>query len=307
MSELKHLAIIMDGNGRWAQSHNKPRREGHKAGASVVREITTWCAKHTIEYLTLYAFSTENWKRPKAEVDFLMKLLRQYLKNEKKTYLENNIRFKAIGDISSFSNPLKEMIFDLEESTQNNTNLTQILALNYGSRNEIARCFQKLLRASREGNGASGGSENLRGEKPSNENLAGLTEGFDGDFAGELGSGLAVGLMGGSPMRNGAGGSAEGKNSKGDGFCVGDTWGALEGDTARLEQAISVHLDTHFAPDVDLLIRTGGEMRISNFLLWQISYAELHFTQTFWPDFTTRELENIIAEFRTKSRRFGGL
>ena len=291
MSELKHLAIIMDGNGRWAQSHNKPRREGHKAGASVVREITTWCAKHTIEYLTLYAFSTENWKRPKAEVDFLMKLLRQYLKNEKKTYLENNIRFKAIGDISSFSNPLKEMIFDLEESTQNNTNLTQILALNYGSRNEIARCFQKLLRALRGGSLA-------RGEE---ENLTGLTEGFGGDFAGKLGSGLAVGLMG-----SGAG-NAGGENSKGSRFCAGDTWETLEENTARLEQAISVHLDTHFAPDVDLLIRTGGEMRISNFLLWQISYAELHFTQTFWPDFTTRELENIIAEFRTKSRRFGGL
>ena len=306
MSELKHLAIIMDGNGRWAQSHNKPRREGHKAGASVVREITTWCAKHTIEYLTLYAFSTENWKRPKAEVDFLMKLLRQYLKNEKKTYLENNIRFKAIGDISSFSNPLKEMIFDLEESTQNNTNLTQILALNYGSRNEIARCFQKLLRASRGCNGAIGGSENLRGEKPSNENLAGLTEGFGGDFAGELGGNLGGSLANGL-IGSGAGGSTGDKNSEGGRFCAGDTWEALEQDTAHLAQAISAHLDTHFAPDVDLLIRTGGEMRISNFLLWQISYAELHFTQTFWPDFTTRELENIIAEFRTKSRRFGGL
>ena len=296
MSELKHLAIIMDGNGRWAQSHNKPRREGHKAGASVVREITTWCAKHTIEYLTLYAFSTENWKRPKAEVDFLMKLLRQYLKNEKKTYLENNIRFKAIGDISSFSNPLKEMIFDLEESTQNNTNLTQILALNYGSRNEIARCFQKLLRASKEDSLARG----------KEENLTGLTEGFGGDFAGELENGLAVGLMGGSPMGSGEGNTGGGNSEEG-GFCAGDTWEALEQDTARLEQVISAHLDTHFAPDVDLLIRTGGEMRISNFLLWQISYAELHFTQTFWPDFTTRELENIIAEFRTKSRRFGGL
>ena len=296
MSELKHLAIIMDGNGRWAQSHNKPRREGHKAGASVVREITTWCAKHTIEYLTLYAFSTENWKRPKAEVDFLMKLLRQYLKNEKKTYLENNIRFKAIGDISSFSNPLKEMIFDLEESTQNNTNLTQILALNYGSRNEIARCFQKLLRALRGGNGASGQGQG--------ENLGGASSGdLTDEQEGNLGSGLTNGLMGGSLIE----GSTGGRNGKRSGFCTGDTWEALEGDTARLEQAISAHLDTHFAPDVDLLIRTGGEMRISNFLLWQISYAELHFTQTFWPDFTTRELENIIAEFRTKSRRFGGL
>lgn len=295
MSELKHLAIIMDGNGRWAQSHNKPRREGHKAGASVVREITTWCAKHTIEYLTLYAFSTENWKRPKAEVDFLMKLLRQYLKNEKKTYLENNIRFKAIGDISSFSNPLKEMIFDLEESTQNNTNLTQILALNYGSRNEIARCFQKLLRALREDNG--------RSEQEQGENLGGVSSGdLAGERGGNLGSGLAVGLIG-----SGAGSSTGDKNSEGGRFCAGDTWGALDEDTARLEEVISAHLDTHFAPDVDLLIRTGGEMRISNFLLWQVSYAELHFTQTFWPDFTTRELENIIAEFRTKSRRFGGL
>ena len=298
MSELKHLAIIMDGNGRWAQSHNKPRREGHKAGASVVREITTWCARHTIEYLTLYAFSTENWKRPKAEVDFLMKLLRQYLKNEKKTYLENNIRFKAIGDISSFSNPLKEMIFDLEESTQNNTNLTQILALNYGSRNEIARCFQKLLRASREGNGRSGQEQR--------ENLGGATEGFGGDLGGELGGNLGGSLTNGL-IGSGAGSSTRDKNSEGGRFCAVDTWEALDGDTARLEQAISAYLDTHFAPDVDLLIRTGGEMRISNFLLWQISYAELHFTQTFWPDFTTRELENIIAEFRTKSRRFGGL
>ena len=278
MSELKHLAIIMDGNGRWAQSHNKPRREGHNAGASVVRNITTWCARHTIEYLTLYAFSTENWKRPQAEVDFLMRLLRQYLKNEKKTYLENNIRFKAIGDISSFSNPLKEMIFDLEESTQNNTNLTQILALNYGSRNEIARCFQKLLGASKAGNSHQGEGENLTGE--SSRGLA---------------SGLIESAVGNTP-----------KNKK-DRFCAGNIWGALDGDTAHIEQAISAHLDTHFAPDVDLLIRTGGEIRISNFLLWQISYAELHFTQTFWPDFTTLELENIIADFKIKSRRFGGL
>ncbi|RDU73575.1 di-trans,poly-cis-decaprenylcistransferase [Helicobacter anseris] len=227
MNELAHLAIIMDGNGRWAQAQNKARIEGHKAGAKIVRDITIWCAKNTIEYLTLYAFSTENWKRPKAEVNFLMKLLLKYLKSEKKTYLDNNIRFKAIGDISLFNNPLKEMILDLEECTKNNTNLTQILALNYGSRDEILRCFQKIF------------------HKYTAETI--------------------------------------------------------------LEKIIQENLDTAGIPDVDLLIRTGGEQRISNFLLWQISYAELHFTQTFWPDFNTQELESIITNFKQRNRRFGGL
>ncbi len=218
----------MDGNGRWAQLHNKARREGHKAGAKIVRDITTWCAKNTIEYLTLYAFSTENWKRPKTEVDFLMKLLLKYLKSEKQTYLQNDICFKAIGDISIFSNPLKEMILELESITKNHHSLTQILALNYGGRDELTRCFKKLLQ-----------TQDL--------------------------------------------------------------------NTNHLEQTIQEHLDTHMAPDVDLLIRTGGEMRISNFLLWQISYAELYFTKTFWPDFTTKELESIIQQFKEKNRRFGGL
>lgn len=227
MNELAHLAIIMDGNGRWAQAKNKARREGHKAGANTVRDITIWCAKNTIKYLTLYAFSTENWKRPKTEVNFLMKLLLEYLKSEKKTYLDNNIRFKAIGDISLFNNPLKEMILDLEECTKNNTNLTQILALNYGGRDEILRCFKKISHRY---------SDQIISEKIIQENL----------------------------------------------------------DTAEI-------------PDVDLLIRTGGEQRISNFLLWQISYAELHFTQTFWPDFNTQELEAIIANFKQRARRFGGL
>ncbi|WP_104697500.1 MULTISPECIES: di-trans,poly-cis-decaprenylcistransferase [unclassified Helicobacter] len=228
MNPLTHLAIIMDGNGRWAQDHNKSRSEGHKAGAKIVRDITIWCAKNSISYLTLYAFSTENWKRPKKEVDFLMKLLLQYLKKEKTTYLQNQIQFKAIGDLSSFSTPLKEMILDLEECTKSFNNLTQCLALNYGSRNEIARCFKKMI----------------------------LNQSYD-----------------------------------------------LE----NLEQSIQQNLDTHNVPDVDLLIRTGGEQRISNFLLWQSSYAELYFSKTLWPNFTSKELEEIIQQYKIRNRRFGGL
>lgn len=228
MNSLKHLAIIMDGNGRWAQIHNKPRKTGHQEGAKTVRNITIWCAKNSIKYLTLYAFSTENWKRPKAEVDFLMKLLLQYLKKEKQTYLQNDICFKAIGNIEVFNNPLKEMIYELQELTKNNKSLTQTLALNYGSRDEITRACKKILE---------------------------------------------------NPPAN------------------------LE----NLEQILQNHLDTQDTPDVDLLIRTGGEMRISNFLLWQISYAELYFTKTYWPEFTSTELEAIIKEYKQKNRRFGGL
>lgn len=228
MNQLTHLAIIMDGNGRWAKFHNKSRSEGHKAGANIVRDITIWCAKNNICYLTLYAFSTENWKRPKTEVDFLMRLLLKYLKKEKKTYLQNQIRFKAIGDLTSFSTPLKEMILDLEEQTKSFSNLTQCLALNYGSRDEIARCFKKML----------------------------LNQSYNLD---------------------------------------------------NLEQSIQNNLDTFQIPDVDLLVRTGGEQRISNFLLWQASYAELYFSKTMWPDFTPKELETIIQEYKTRNRRFGGL
>lgn len=228
MNNLNHLAIIMDGNGRWAQIRNKPRKTGHQEGAKVVRDITIWCAKNSIKYLTLFAFSTENWKRPKTEVDFLMKLLLKYLKKEKSTYLQNDIRFKAIGNIEVFNNPLKDMICELEESTKMHTSLTQTLALNYGSRDEITRTFKKLLK------------------NPPQE---------------------------------------------------------LE----NLESLIAKNLDTCDFPDVDLLIRTGGEMRISNFLLWQISYAELYFTPTYWPEFNTTELSDIIKSYKKKERRFGGL
>ena len=224
----KHIAIIMDGNGRWAQNKNLKRTDGHKEGVNVVREIIQWCAKNDISYLSLYAFSTENWNRPKIEVEFLMKLLEKYLVLESKTYMDNNIRFKVIGDIDRFSPRLKNLIFDLEKSTAKNNSLTQILALNYGSRDEMARVFLKLK------------NSNL---KSKNEVL----------------------------------------------------------------NAIESNLDTANIPDVDLLIRTGGEMRLSNFLLYQSAYAELYFSKTLFPDFNTSELEAIILEYKNRIRRFGNI
>lgn len=228
-SELKHLAIVMDGNGRWAKDRGKKRIEGHKVGAKVVDHITQWCARNQIQTLTLYAFSTENWKRPKYEVDFLMKLLREYLESELPRYQEGNIRFFAIGDIQGFSTPLKEKILEVQEKTKNNTALNQVLALNYGGKNELSRVISKL-------------SNQLYNK------------------------------------------SCE-----------------------EIEKMITQNLDTVEFGEVDLFIRTGGEQRLSNFLLWQSAYAELFFTPTLWPDFTTQELEGIISNFYQRHRRFGGL
>ena len=229
----QHIAIIMDGNGRWAKQQGKKRTQGHKKGAKVGREITQWRANQKIPFLTLYAFSTENWKRPKMEIDYLMKLLEKYLKEERATYIKNNIRFRVIGDIDAFSTPLKNAIFELEHLTQNHTNLTQILALNYGSHNEIARTFLKLANSQA-------------------QRLSKLT-------------------------------------------------------AQEVAELINTNLDTATLPNVDMLIRTGGEKRISNFLLWQASYAELFFTPTLWPDFTANELDSLLSEFSQRQRRFGGL
>jgi undecaprenyl diphosphate synthase len=225
MNDLVHLAIIMDGNGRWAQRQEKNRSYGHEEGAKKVREITEYCAKIGIEYLTLYAFSTENWKRPKNEVAFLMKLLAKFLKKESHSFLENNIRFTVIGDTSKFSSSLQNEIKNLQELTSHCTGLTQILAINYGSRDEITRAINKAIKEAKEVD----------------------------------------------------------------------------------EKSFSFLLDTHNIPDVDLLIRTGGDKRLSNFLLWQSAYAELFFTKTLWPDFSSGELETIISEYKNTSRRFGAL
>lgn len=221
----QHIAIIMDGNGRWAQKRGLKRTAGHEEGAKVVKEITTHCKNIGVRYLTLYAFSTENWSRPKLEVDFLMKLLEKYFKSELSNYLKHNIRFKAIGDRSKFSKELQKIISDTEDKTSHCTGLTQILALNYGSRDEITRAVKKLY------------EKNLE-----------ITE----------------------------------KN-------------------------INSCLDTALIPDVDLLIRTSGEIRVSNYLLWQIAYAEMFFTDTFWPEFDINELNMIIDDFNQRDRRFGGV
>ena len=221
----KHIAMIMDGNGRWAKERGLNRTAGHEEGAKTVRKMTQYCSDIGIKYLTLYAFSTENWERPKLEVEFLMKLLERYLKKELEVYLKNNIKFKAIGDLNRFSKSLQKTISDTEIKTANCTGLTQVLALNYGSKNEIIRAIKKL-----------------------NEQN-------------------------------------------------------LEVNEVNLESC----LDTAGMGDVDILIRTSGEIRLSNYLLWQNAYAEMFFTQTYWPDFSESELDDIINDFIKRERRFGGI
>jgi len=224
MNKARHIAIIMDGNGRWAELKGKKRADGHEAGAKIVREITEFCSKNDdIESLTLYAFSTENWKRPRLEVEYLMKLLKKYLETELENYLQNNIRFEAIGDIRAFSKSLQQTIKNTQEKTAHCDGLVQSLALNYGAQDEILRAVNRI------------------------------------------------------------------KNHEND----------------ITEAMLKNALDCKH--DVDLIIRTGGDHRLSNFLLWQAAYAELSFTDTLWPDFTTNELEKIIKDFTKIERRFGGL
>ncbi len=216
----------MDGNGRWAAQRGLARTKGHEQGAEIIRDVTRYCAKHPeIETVTFYAFSTENWKRPKLEVDFLMRLLDRYLQKELATYQENNVKFLAIGDMKAFSSKLQERIRKTEEATRHNTDLTHILALNYGGRAEITHAVNSLIAVGKE---------------------------------------------------------------------------------EVTEADISAALQTPYS-DIDLLIRTSGEERVSNFLLWQLSYAEFYFTQTLWPDFTVEELDDIVTDFQNRNRRFGGL
>ncbi len=225
MNELNHLAIVMDGNGRWAKSRALVRTNGHEVGAAKVEEIAIFCAGEGVKTLTLYAFSTENWKRPKTEVDFLMKLLVKFLRGKREMFTSNNIKFETIGDILAFPGDVQSEISNLKELTKDASGLNLVLALNYGGRDEIVRAARACVSA---------------GEEISEENL-------------------------------------------------------------------SSRLDTARFGDVDLLVRTGGEQRLSNFLLWEASYAELAFTPTLWPDFTLGELAEIIAKYRGVKRRFGGL
>jgi undecaprenyl diphosphate synthase len=215
----------MDGNGRWAKERGLKRTAGHEEGAKTVRNITTHCSNIGVKYLTLYAFSTENWNRPRLEVEFLMKLLERYFKKELVIYLEHNVRFKAIGDLSAFSKSLQKVISNTEKKTSKCTGLTQVLALNYGSQDEILRAIKKL-------------------------------------------------------------------NDK-----------KLEVTKDNFESC----LDTAFMPDVDILIRTSGEVRLSNYLLWQNAYSEMFFVNTYWPEFSNMDIDDIISDFNSRERRFGGI
>jgi len=226
----KHIAIIMDGNGRWAKSKGKIRAFGHENGTKAVRTTVESCAKLGVEHLTLYAFSTENWKRPKLEVQTLMQLLIFSLKKEMSTLQKNNIRLNAIGDIKTLPQKVHDELIHVIDVTKSNSRMTLNLALSYGSRDELTSMVKKI------------------GEKIKNDIIS--TEKID-------------------------------------------------------ESVINQHLYTRNLPDVDLLIRTSGEQRLSNFLLWQIAYAELYFTDVFWPDFSDEDLYKAIASYQKRERRFG--
>ena len=226
----RHIAIIMDGNGRWAKGQGKLRVFGHENGTKAVRTTVETCVKLGIEHLTLYAFSTENWNRPKLEVKTLMRLLISSLKKEIDTLQKNNIRLQALGDISSMPPKVFQELIQVMEATKSNSTMTLNLALNYGSRDELTHCMREIAQKIK-------------------KNIISI-EKID-------------------------------------------------------ETVINEHLYSRNLPDVDLLIRTSGEQRISNFLLWQIAYAELYFTDVFWPDFTDQHLYEAIANYQNRERRFG--
>ena len=226
----KHTAIIMDGNGRWAEQKGMPRIFGHQNGVTAVRKIVEAASKFDIKYLTLFTFSVENWDRPRSEVDTLMGLLVQTLKDEFEDMFKNNIKLNAIGDLDSLPNEVREELYTIIESTKGNTGMTLTLALSYGGKQEIFKAVKEIS------------------EKVKNDIIC--LDNFD-------------------------------------------------------DSVINDHLYTSDLPDVDLLIRTSGEKRISNFLLWQIAYAELYFTDVYWPDFTEEDLEKAIVEYQNRERRFG--
>lgn len=226
----EHIAIIMDGNGRWAKQKGKLRVFGHENGTKSVRKVVEACARLGVANLTLYAFSTENWKRPKVEVQTLMKLLVSSLRKELKTLQKNEIRLQAIGTLEALPEKARKELLEVIEKTQNNQRMTLTLALSYGSREELKTAVREIA------------------DKVKNNIIS--PDDID-------------------------------------------------------EKLINNHLYTHDLPDVDLLIRTSGEHRISNFLLWQIAYAELYFTSTLWPDFTEEHLFEAILNYQNRERRFG--
>lgn len=232
MSVPKHVAIILDGNGRWAKSKGMPRNYGHAQGSKNVERICETAYKMGIKYLTVYAFSTENWNRPKSEVDALMTLLRNYMKTCLRTAEKNRMKVRVIGDITPLDKDIKARILELEEASRNNDGLNFQIAINYGSRNEMIRAMR------------------------------------------QMGTEIHEGRL----------------------------------DPVDITEEVFEHfLDTHDIPDPDLLIRTSGELRLSNYLLWQLAYSEFYFTDVPWPDFTKEELEKAIMQYNSRERRYGGI
>ena len=228
----EHVAIILDGNGRWAKKRFLPRNMGHAQGSKTVERIIEDAFDMGIKYLTVYAFSTENWRRPKDEVDALMKLLRDYLKTCIKRANKNNMRVRVIGDVTGLSEDLREKIEQLEEASKGNTGINFTIALNYGSRDEMIRAMKKM--------------------------------------AGDLRA------------------------------------GTLKKEDIT-EDAFAGYLDTKGIPEPDLMIRTSGEQRLSNFMLWQLAYTEFYFTDVLWPDFNKKELKKAVEYYNGRERRFGGI
>ena len=224
----QHIAIIMDGNGRWATERGKPRSYGHQAGVETVRRITSECTRLGVKYLTLYTFSTENWNRPQTEIAALMGLVLSSLEDE--IFMKNNVRFKVIGDIERLPAEVQRKLQETIDHTANNTAMTMVVALSYSARWEITKAMKDIAQKA-----------------------------LDGQLS------------------------------------VGDI----------TEDTVSQSLTTASIPDPDLLIRTGGELRISNYLLWQIAYSELYFCDTFWPDFNEADLHKAIADYQHRQRRFG--
>lgn len=226
----RHIAIILDGNGRWAQKRGLPRTAGHAAGAETFRQIATYCKDIGLEYLTVYAFSTENWKRPQQEVDAIMSLLDQYLYEAIERMERDKVKMEFFGDVTVLSEELQTLIARTREISKHYDGCQVNICLNYGSRDEILRAVRAYAQAYQ------------------------------------------------------------------------------NGDAPELtEESFSQYLYSAGVPDPDLLIRPGGELRLSNFLMWQLSYAELYFTDTLWPDFTPREIDRAIADYQHRDRRFGGI
>ncbi len=228
----EHVTIILDGNGRWAKAHHMPRNMGHSAGAKTVEDILEVADDIGIKYLTVYAFSTENWKRPDKEVNALMKLLERYLKTSVAKTTKNNMKVRVIGEKSRLNEKIRQEIANLEEVSRNNTGLNFTIALNYGSRDEIVRAVRRL-------------SDDVRGGTVHPEEIS--------------------------------------------------------------EDMLNSYLDTCELPDPDLMIRTSGEQRLSNWMMWQHAYAEFYFTEVPWPDFNRDELIKAIEFYNTRDRRFGAV